>query len=119
MTTVVTLVYCYLGTYPVDREKVNPKFLVKKSAPTPSSSEGTEPPVESPMVQPEDDTPCTLCKQGPPKPHPLVQQGVISQDLADVLVMPKYSKTEKKVSNRRIPGARLMTSKLYLSLPLN
>ncbi len=100
------------GAYPVDRTKVDTKWLVKKKV-TPSDAAAPSTPAPTPP------TPCSTCGISPPPPHPL--RGTISESLESVLVLPNSAalcsgchkrverKEMKKPSNRRISGARFMT----------
>ena len=52
---------------------------------------------------------CPLCKRGK---HPLVVEGLMDEEFADILQEPAIQQTPdstKKSTNRRIKGARLMT----------
>ena len=83
------------GAFLIDREKVDPKYLAKKRKP--------QDPLQ-PDTQPEAKSPCETCGLTPPTLHPFVRLGLIREDLADTLLLPKLTDTKgKKPSNTRCP----------------
>ena len=83
----------------MDSTKVKEKYLVKKT----KSVENT-----LTVVPP----PCLTCGHVD-VPNPLVAQGLITEDLANILVPPKLPDFNGEKKNRRVPGARLLTGRLF------